>query len=123
MTLGADLVMSAASEERAGQAAAIQETSFELGAGLGVALLGTVLSVVYRATLPGPSTEASESLGSAVAIAVTLAPAQAGDLLQAARAAFHSGVSATLTGAAAVLWLTAAMAVLLLRHQRGQQHP
>ncbi|MGW3498788.1 MFS transporter [Streptomyces sp. NPDC001020] len=37
MTLGADSIMGAAQPERSGEAAAIQETSFELGAGLGVA--------------------------------------------------------------------------------------
>ncbi len=41
MTLGADAVMGAAGPERAGEAAALQETSFELGAGLCVAALGT----------------------------------------------------------------------------------
>ncbi|MFI6538679.1 MFS transporter [Nonomuraea sp. NPDC050547] len=115
MTLGADLVMSAASEERAGQAAAIQETSFELGAGLGIAILGTVVSVVYRAALPGPPSEASRSLGSAVDSAAILPPAQAADLLHLAHGAFHTGLSAALTAAAVVLWLTAATAMVLLR--------
>lgn len=119
MTLGADLVMSAASEEHAGQAAAIQETSFELGAGLGIALLGTVVSVVYRVALPGPPSEAGDSLGSAVAIATTLAPGRAANLLQAAREAFHSGLSTALCGAAALLWLTAVMAMVLLRDAPG----
>ncbi|MFF8031561.1 hypothetical protein [Streptomyces sp. NPDC016626] len=63
MTLGADSIMSAARPERSGEAAAVQETSFELGAGLGVAVLGTVLAVVYRTGLPavaglGPSERA-----------------------------------------------------------------
>ncbi|WP_158888847.1 MFS transporter [Amycolatopsis anabasis] len=56
MTLGADAIMAAARPERAGEASAIQETSFELGAGLGVAVLGTVafgpgfLAAVWTAT-------------------------------------------------------------------------
>jgi DHA2 family multidrug resistance protein-like MFS transporter len=115
MTLGADLVMSAAHQDRAGEAAAIQETSFELGAGLGVAVLGTVLAVVYRAALPAAPAGARESLGAATEIAGTLAPTQAYELLQTAREAFHSGLSATLAGAAALLWLTAVVSVVLLR--------
>ncbi|MFI6926006.1 MFS transporter [Nonomuraea spiralis] len=115
MTLGADLVMSAARQERAGEAAAIQETSFELGAGLGVAVLGTVLTVVYRAALPAAPAGARESLGAAAEVAAALAPTQAYELLQEAHEAFRSGLSATLAGAAALLWLTAIVSVVLLR--------
>ena len=50
MTLGADAIMSSASEDRSGEAAAIQETSFELGAGLGIAFLGTLLNARLRAS-------------------------------------------------------------------------
>ncbi|ARF56949.1 MFS transporter [Streptomyces gilvosporeus] len=42
MALGADAIMGAVRPERSGEAAAIQETAFELGAGLGIACLGTV---------------------------------------------------------------------------------
>ncbi|WP_246082937.1 MFS transporter [Nonomuraea diastatica] len=115
MTLGADLAMSVARADRAGEAAAIQETSFELGAGLGVAILGTAVAIGYRSALPAVPPGADESLGAAAEIARTLAPAQAAELLQAANGAFRSGLSATLTGAAALLWLTAVLSSMLLR--------
>ncbi|MFJ9415653.1 MFS transporter [Streptomyces sp. NPDC101227] len=59
MTLGADTIMGAARPERSGEAAAIQETAFELGAGLGVAVLGTVLTGVSRLRGPAAHTGAS----------------------------------------------------------------
>ncbi|PZG17266.1 MFS transporter, partial [Spongiactinospora gelatinilytica] len=85
------------------------------GAGLGIAILGTVLSVGYRVALPGVPPGADRSLSAAVEIARMLAPAQAGDLLRAAHGAFQSGLSAALAGAAGLLWLTAAAAAVMLR--------
>ncbi|MGA5758724.1 MFS transporter [Nonomuraea bangladeshensis] len=117
-TLGADLVMSAASEERAGEASAIQETAFELGAGVGIATLGTVLAIGYRVALPHSASEAGQSLGSAVKVAEALPPPQAANLLNAAGEAFQSGLIVTLTGAAVLLGLTAALALVLLREAR-----
>jgi DHA2 family multidrug resistance protein-like MFS transporter len=45
MTLGADTVMRSAPLERTGDAGAIQESAFALGAGFGVAILGTIAVV------------------------------------------------------------------------------
>lgn len=45
MTLGADTVMRSAPLERTGDAGAIQESAFALGAGIGVAILGTIAAV------------------------------------------------------------------------------
>lgn len=42
MTLGADTVMHSAPLDRTGDAGAIQESAFALGAGIGVATLGTI---------------------------------------------------------------------------------
>ncbi|MFC4061110.1 MFS transporter, partial [Planomonospora corallina] len=47
-----DTIMSAAPESHAGGAAAVEETAYELGAGLGVAVLGTVTTAVYAPALP-----------------------------------------------------------------------
>jgi MFS transporter, DHA2 family, multidrug resistance protein len=46
-TLAADLVVGAAPSERAGAAAAINETSSELGGALGIAVLGSIGAAVY----------------------------------------------------------------------------
>jgi DHA2 family multidrug resistance protein-like MFS transporter len=51
--LTTDMVVGSAPAEKAGSAAALSETSGELGVGLGVALMGTVATAVYRAQLDG----------------------------------------------------------------------
>lgn len=122
MTLGADSIMSAAQPERSGEAAAIQETSFELGAGLGVAVLGTLLTAVYRTGLPqvpglGPDGRATaeESFAHAEDLTANLPPETAQTLLRAAQQAYDHGFTIVLTLAAIGLVATAAMAALLLR--------
>lgn len=122
MTLGADSIMAGARPEQAGQAAAIQETSFELGAGMGIAILGTVLAVAYRTTLPpvpglapGDQAAARESIGTAVGIADRLAPSAAAALREAARIAFGQGFGTVTAVAAVTIALTAVMAATLLR--------
>jgi hypothetical protein len=47
-TLAADLAVGSAPPERAGAASGISETSSELGGALGLAILGTVGTAVYR---------------------------------------------------------------------------
>jgi MFS transporter, DHA2 family, multidrug resistance protein len=47
-TMAADLVVGTAPPERAGMAAALSETSTELGGALGVAMLGCLVTAVYR---------------------------------------------------------------------------
>ncbi|MEU1667273.1 MFS transporter [Streptomyces sparsogenes] len=128
MTLGADAIMSSADPDRAGEAAAIQETSFELGAGLGVAALGTALAVTYRAALPSsvpgvpPAAHAAarESIGAADTVAHHLPAPAAGLLRAAARDAYDRGFTVVTLVAAAVVALTAALAALLLRPGQGR---
>lgn len=47
ITAGSDLVLTSASEDRLGAATGISETAFELGNALGIAIVGSVVSVVY----------------------------------------------------------------------------
>jgi MFS transporter, DHA2 family, multidrug resistance protein len=49
--LSTDLVVGAAPPERAGSASALSETSAELGGALGIAVLGSVITAVYRAKM------------------------------------------------------------------------
>jgi MFS transporter, DHA2 family, multidrug resistance protein len=104
-TLAADLAVGSAPPERAGAASGISETSSELGGALGVAILGTVGTAVYRTGADGPDT-----LGGAVESAERLPAAMRADLLEPAREAFTQGfqVAATLSGA-----LIAAAALLV----------
>ena len=95
-TLAADLAVGSAPPERAGAASGISETSSELGGALGVAILGTVGTAVYRDSVDGPDT-----LGGAVEAAQRAPAAMRADLLEPAREAFTQGfqVAATLSGA------------------------
>jgi DHA2 family multidrug resistance protein-like MFS transporter len=118
MALGTDLVVGAAPAERAGSAAAMSETSMEFGLALGVAVLGSVGTAVYRSELPeGVPADAVESLAGALAVG-------GADVVEAARAAFTSGlnvvglVSAVVTVAVAVV-----TAVLVRGPAAAEQEP
>ncbi|CAM3979843.1 MFS transporter [Tsukamurella ocularis] len=78
MTVASAMVMSGTPEEKAGNAAALEETSYDLGNVLGVAILGSVAAMLYTAdadfgAIPGVDAAtagaAGESLGAAMAIA------------------------------------------------------
>jgi DHA2 family multidrug resistance protein-like MFS transporter len=59
--------MGAAPAHQAGSAAAVEEMSYEVGAVLGVAVLGSVAGAVYRAGLPANApAPVTESLGNAL---------------------------------------------------------
>jgi MFS transporter, DHA2 family, multidrug resistance protein len=123
-TLGTELVVGAAPPERAGAAAALSETSSELGGALGIAILGSVGTAIYRGamssiTVEGVSADAArtagETLGNAAAIAQRL-PAEVGDrLLAAAQGSFTHTLELIAAICAVVAALTAIAAVTLLR--------
>ncbi|CAM3675481.1 MFS transporter [Nocardiopsis rhodophaea] len=121
-TLTNDAILTAAPAERAGAASAISETAYELGGALGVALLGSVLTAVYRlqlddvAGVPADSMNAAQdTLGGAVNVAADLPSETATALLDAARTAFTNGMHLTSAIAAALVIATAAMAWRMLR--------
>ncbi|GAA2906277.1 MFS transporter [Streptosporangium fragile] len=120
VTAGSQAIMVSAPAHRAGGAAAIQETSFELGSGLGVALLGSVMAVAYSRALPevpgvsGPDLEtARESLPAAAGVAEGLG-ATGDALAAAAQSAFFSGFGVTALTGAAIMLATAVAAALFL---------
>ncbi|WP_017536524.1 hypothetical protein [Nocardiopsis alba] len=96
--------MSSVRPEQSGQAAAVSETAYELGAAFGTAILGSVLLGFYRtdladtapAGLPGGVLEAAqETLAGALLYAREL-PGELGEALAtAATDAFTSALSAT----------------------------
>src|SRR5262249_8551465 len=96
-TLATDMIVGSAPPERAGAAAAISETSSAFGGAVGIAILGSMGTVVYRSVMaravPGDiSSEASEAarstLGGAVAVARQLPDHLGAALLAPAREAF-----------------------------------
>src|SRR5690606_20076623 len=52
LAVASAVIMAGAPPERSGSAAAMEETTYELGGALGVAVLGSVAAAVYRAGLP-----------------------------------------------------------------------
>src|SRR5690606_12828426 len=98
------LVMSAAPPHKAGAASGTSETSFEFGAALGVAVLGSILTAIYRTRMTevklpdlsgGALDVASHTLGGALAVAEGLQSATGGALIDAAREAFTQSMQAT----------------------------
>ena len=114
MTLATDAVISAAPKDRAGAAASISETSYELGVALGIAVLGSLQTALYRWNLPPIDDEAvggvvRESLATASARLDLTDPAQAA-LLAEAQHAFTVGMQVTSVVAAVILVLAAVVA-------------
>ncbi|KJQ53026.1 MFS transporter [Microbacterium sp. SA39] len=110
-TISNELILSSAPAEKAGAASAVSETAYELGAVLGTAVLGGIITAFYRGALALPDglpAEAAQSARETLAGAYTAAdelPAKLGDALwDAAASAFGSGVMITsLIGAVLVV--------------------
>ncbi|MEU6368133.1 MFS transporter [Streptomyces sp. NPDC046931] len=117
-----DLALSAAPVERAGSASALLETGAEFGGALGMAVLGSIGTAVYRHEIPASApAPAHETLGGALAVAGRL-PGQAGDALAAAaREAFTSGMHGAAIAGAALLAGAAVCAAVTLRRIHVRQ--
>ncbi|MEV4612529.1 MFS transporter [Kitasatospora sp. NPDC049258] len=126
-TLAADLVLGAAPADKSGAASAVSETAYELGTALGIALVGSVLTAIYRGALvapagtdPATAARAGESLGGAVDAARSLPDPVGGRLLEGAEEAFVQGMNTSAWLAAGLLLLSAALSWYLLRSRRPQ---
>ncbi|MFI7011005.1 MFS transporter [Streptomyces sp. NPDC050145] len=122
-------MLTEAPADDAGGAAAIGETSYQLGAGMGIALLGSVMNAAYApglARVTGVSASDSEaaghSLGEAYQIAARLGSAAEASLRDAARGAFVHGLHVTLI-VSAVLLLLGALAALKLPRRMECEAP
>jgi DHA2 family multidrug resistance protein-like MFS transporter len=121
-TLTTDIVMSTAPPERAGAASGISETSFELGGALGIALLGSFVTAIYRSATAGIApianvniTPAKETLAGAVTLARELPPEVGGPLLAVARQAFAGAFMQAAFVAAAFCVIAAILSLAFLR--------
>ncbi|MGW1058190.1 MFS transporter [Micromonospora rubida] len=123
MTLAGDAILSAAPPRKAGSVSAVTETANELGVVLGIAVLGSLVTAVYRSKLTLPETlpetvraRAEDSLGSALAV---LEPGSAP--AQAARDAFLTAMQTTSLVAAGLTLAAAALAWWLIPSPRGSR--
>jgi DHA2 family multidrug resistance protein-like MFS transporter len=123
-TLATDLMVGTAPPERAGEASGISETSFEFGGALGIAVLGSIGTAVYRSQIAGAipqgvpppaAATARDTLGGASTVTGQLPGQQGAALLAAGRDAFTSGVQVSAGISAAIAICIAISTVLLLR--------
>ena len=116
-----EAIMGAVPKEKAGIGSAVNDATRELGATLGVAIIGSVYASLYASgiedaagTLPAPTLDtASESIGAALAVSTQLGPAGQ-PLLDASQTAFFDGFQLGCLVAATVLLAGAAFAARYL---------
>ncbi|SDO61207.1 MFS transporter [Lentzea jiangxiensis] len=120
LTVTGDTILGTVPRDRAGAAAAISVTAYELGGSLGIAVIGSVLSGIYRAELLVPpgvpqavADQVQESFGAAVTTALPEPVATA--VRTAATEAFLGGVRTSMVVSAAVTVLLALVALGVLR--------
>jgi DHA2 family multidrug resistance protein-like MFS transporter len=132
VTLGNDLIIGSAPPERAGAASGLSETAAELAIALGIAVLGSIGTTVYRAylaaALPGdvPATAvlaARETLAGAVDAASQLPLPLGQALRQTAQSGFIQGLQLSAGISAAVALVIAGLAAVLLRGVRTGAAP
>ncbi|MDH6131854.1 DHA2 family multidrug resistance protein-like MFS transporter [Kitasatospora sp. MAA4] len=122
-----ELVMGVVPAERASSASGLMESGTELGGALGMAILGSIGTAVYRsrltpklpAGLDADSVRAvRENLGGAQAVAARLPGAGGQAVLHAAREAFTGGMHAAAVAAAVLMAAAGVLAPALLRDVR-----
>ena len=124
-TVSNELILATAPPTKAGAASAVSETAYELGAVLGTAVLGGILTALYRSGIVLPdgvpaetAAAARETLGGAVTAADGL-PAGLGErVLEAAASAFDSGVGVTSIIGAVLVVCAAVIAATTLKGTR-----
>jgi DHA2 family multidrug resistance protein-like MFS transporter len=132
VTLATELIVGSAPPEQAGAATGMSETSGELGGALGIAILGSVGTAVYRTEVadtlpPGLPAEvadaARDTLGGALAIAQTLPEALGAPLVAAAQVAFIDAIHFVAVVATVGAVLTAIGAAAALRGVAARSEP
>jgi MFS transporter, DHA2 family, multidrug resistance protein len=125
-----DIVVGSVPPERAGSAASLSETSGEFGIAIGIAVLGSLGTAIYRSQLTVPegtpadaAVASRDSLAGAVAASEHLPAGLAGALLDPAREAFTSGLNVVAAIGAIAMVLFGAVAIAMLRQHRQAADP
>ncbi|MFE0101387.1 MFS transporter [Streptomyces sp. NPDC059009] len=109
-------LMATVPEEQAGVGSALNDTIQQLGAALGVAILGSVVTSTFANSMPADTPEsATHSIGDALD---TAARTHDTGLVDSARDAFSSAMSTGFTVAAAAVLAAAALALFVMRDSR-----
>jgi MFS transporter, DHA2 family, multidrug resistance protein len=131
VTLTTDIVLGAAPPERAGAASALSETSSELGGALGIAVMGSIVTAIYRgevaSTLPTAvpleaAAIARRTIGGAVSVAGELPGALGAELLGSARGAYAQAFGTTAAICAVIALTVALLASTLLRRVQARDN-
>jgi DHA2 family multidrug resistance protein-like MFS transporter len=124
ITLATELIVGSAPAEQAGAATGLSETSAELGGALGIAILGSIGTAVYRsevgrsvpASVPAEAAAAArDTLGGALDVALTLPGDVGAALVAVAQRAFVDAIHFVAAVAAIGALLTAIWAAVALR--------
>lgn len=122
-------IMNTAPDDKQGVASAVNDTTREVGAALGIALAGSLLAAQYTdhlapllpAGLPEPARAAAlGSLGQALEVAATAGP-QGAALVEVSRAAFVEAMSTSLLGLAIIVGVSAVVIGLWAPGRDGRQ--
>lgn len=117
--LGTDIVVGAAPASRSGSAASLSETVQELGIAIGVAILGSLTTAIYRTHLTVPEA-LSESETAALADSLSATVAIADDLpagaLVDAQLAFTTGLNIASLVAGLAIAVATVLCLRMLRH-------
>jgi len=120
--INSNLVVSAAPQEQSGSASALSETAVEFGGALGIALLGSLVTFLYRSDLSeilpkGTSASVTETvlrgIGAASSLPQNIQGAAA--LRSVVQAAYTNAVGITFLTGSGILLLAAAVAVVMFR--------
>jgi DHA2 family multidrug resistance protein-like MFS transporter len=121
-TISNELILSSAPAEKAGAASAVSETAYELGAVLGTAVLGGIITAFYRGALvlpdglpAGAAEAAKETLAGAYTAAAELPERLGTALWDAAATAFGAGIMVTSLIGAGLVILAGVIAAVTLR--------
>jgi len=128
-TVSNELILSSAPPEKAGAASAVSETAYELGAVLGTAVLGGLLTALYRGGLvlpgglpAGAADAARETLAGAMHTADSLGGEMGAAVRDAAAHAFDAGVTVTALIGAALVAIAAVVAATMLGRRARVSH-
>lgn len=133
-SLSSDLIVGSAPPAKAGSAAAMLQTSGEFAFALGIAVLGSIGTYVYRTQIAGfiprevtelTAVASRESLAGAVSAAKALPEPIGSTLLHGAQIAFTDGMQAVVAVSGGLIIAIAILTVIKLRHipPIGQKTP
>jgi len=126
--LGTDLVIGTAPPEKAGSASAMSEMVQELGIALGVAVLGSLMTFIYRceilSELPSDlNASQSDAIADGLATVSAIQDSLPAGVLEQAQGAFVSGLNGAAIVAALITTVLAALSIVALRHAgTGDSH-